>query len=108
MPRLGVDWLADAAEDAERREVVVLDVVGAEAAEETDGGGGGVELGEFVFLDGLPVAGGRGVDGGGFEDGGGDAVGEGAVDDIPGECATQHQLEVKNMRRKENVRTCGP
>lgn len=82
MPCLRVDRLADAAEDTKSREVVVLDVVGAEAAEETDGGGCGVELGEFVLLDGLPVAGRSRVDGSRLEDGGGDTVGERAVDDV--------------------------
>ena len=61
VPGFGVDGLADGAEDAEGAEVVVLDVVLAETAEETDGGGCGVELGELVLLDGLPVAGGGGV-----------------------------------------------
>ena len=59
-----------------------VDVVRAEPTEETDSGGCGVELGDFVFGDGFPVAGGSRVDGGGLEDGGCDAVGEGAVDDI--------------------------
>lgn len=63
--------------------------MGAETAEETDGGGCGVELGEFVLLDGLPVAGGSGVDGSGFEDGGGDTVGKRAVDDVTGKCSSE-------------------
>lgn len=82
VPSLGVDRFADAAKDAETREIVWLHVVCTETAKETDGGGGGVELGEFVLFDGLPVARGRGVDRSRFKDGGGDAVGEGTVDDV--------------------------
>jgi hypothetical protein len=63
---------------------VPLDVVRAEPAQEPDGGGRGVELGDFVFGDGFPVPGGCWVDRRGFEDGGGDAVGERAVDDVTG------------------------
>lgn len=55
MPRFGVDGFADTSENADGGEVVVLDVVSTETTEETDGGGSGVEVSEFVFLDGLPV-----------------------------------------------------
>lgn len=74
MPCLRVDRLTDRAEYTERAEVVALDVVVAETAKQTDGGGCGVELGDFVLLDGLPVARWCGVDGRGFEDGGRDTV----------------------------------
>ena len=74
VPRLGVDGLADSAQDSDRADVVAVDMVGAETTEETDSGGCGVELGEAMGLDGLPVPGGGWVDRGGFEDGGGDTV----------------------------------
>lgn len=93
IPRLRVDRLAHAAKDAQGAEVVVLDMVRAEAAQEADGGGRGVELRDFVLGDGFPVARGRGVDGCGFEDGGGDAVGEGAVDDVSVCVATSGRYE---------------
>jgi hypothetical protein len=64
---------------------VVFDVVLAETAEEADGGGSGVEVGNLVLLDGLPVAGGGRVNWGRFEDGGGDAVEERSVDDVTNE-----------------------
>lgn len=51
----------------------------AQSAQETDGSGGGVELGDLVCLDDVPVARGRGVDRGALKYGGGDAVEERAV-----------------------------
>ena len=57
-------------------------MVRAEPPQEADRGRRAVELREAVFLDGLPVARGRRVDGGRFEDGGGDAVEERPVDDV--------------------------
>ena len=56
MPRLGIDRLSDGTQHTERREIVILDVMFAQPTEETDGGGCRVELGQFVFLDGLPVS----------------------------------------------------
>ena len=56
VPRLGVDRLAYAPEDAEGRQVVALDVVFAQPAEEPYRGGGRVELRQAVLLDGFPVA----------------------------------------------------
>ena len=50
-----------------------------------DGGGGGVELGDLVLLDGLPVARRGRVNGGRFEDSGADAVEKGSVDDVTDE-----------------------
>ena len=92
VPCLGVDRLTDGTEDAERGEVVALDVVVAETTEETDGGGSGVELGEFVLLDGLPVARGCRVDRCRLEDGCGYAVGEGTVDDVTVDGAREMKL----------------
>ena len=82
VPSFRVDGLADGTDDAERAEVGLLDVFFAETTEETDGGRGGVEVGDLVLVDGLPEAGGRGVGGCGLEDGGGDAIGERAVDEV--------------------------
>ena len=45
-------------------------------------GGGGVELGNLVFLNGLPVAGWGRVNWGGFEDSGGDTVEKGSVHNV--------------------------
>jgi hypothetical protein len=74
VPSLGVDGLADGAEDPDCAEVVTINMVSAETTKESDGGGSRVELGELVSLDGLPVPGGCRVDWGRLEDGGGDAV----------------------------------
>ena len=82
VPCLGVDRLADAADDAEGAEVGVLDVRLAQAAEEAHSSRRGVEVGDAVPVDGLPEARGSGVGGGGLKDGGGDTVGEGAVDEV--------------------------
>ena len=62
---------------------MVLDVVLAEAAEETDGGGCRVELGKLVLLHCLPVARGGGVYGRRLEYGGGDTVCKRTIDDVP-------------------------
>lgn len=67
-PRLAVDRLTDGAEDSERRKVIVLYVFSAETTEETDCCGCGVKLGDLVFINRLPVAGGCWIDGSGFED----------------------------------------
>ena len=82
VPSLGVDRLTDATQHSEGAEVVGLGVVLTETTKETDGGGSGVELGNLVLLNGLPVAGRGRVNGGGFEDGGGDTVEERPVDDV--------------------------
>lgn len=47
-----------------------------------DSSRGAVELGNFMFCDSLPVAGGSGVYGGGLEDGSSHAVEKRPVDDI--------------------------
>jgi hypothetical protein len=62
-----------------------LGVVFTETTEETDGGGSGVEVGNLVLLDGLPVTGWGRVNGGGFEDGGGDTIEKRSVDDVTDE-----------------------
>jgi hypothetical protein len=61
---------------------VVLDVVRAKPTEEADGRRGGIELGNLVLVDGLPVAGGSGIDWSRLENGGGNAVTERPVDDV--------------------------
>lgn len=70
IPRLRIDRLSNTSENPQTAQIVVLDVVRSKATEETDGGGCGVELGEFVFVDGLPVSGGGGVHWGGLKDDG--------------------------------------
>jgi hypothetical protein len=82
VPRLRVDRLADAPDDAQRAEVRVLHVLLAEPAEEADGGGRSVEVRDLVAVDRLPEAGRCRVDWGRLEDGGGNAVGERTVDDV--------------------------
>lgn len=85
VPSFGVDRLANGAQHSESAEVVALGVVLAETTEETDGGGSGVEMGNLVLLDGLPITGWGRVDGGGFEDGGSDAIEKRSVDDVTDE-----------------------
>ena len=85
MPSLRIDRLANATQDPDRAEIVAVDVVLAETTEETDGGRSGVEVGDLVLLNSLPVTGWGGVNGGRFEDGSGNAVGKRAVDDVTDE-----------------------
>lgn len=56
MPCLGVDGLTDAAKHAQAAEVVVLDVMIAKTAQQTDRGRCGIELCQFVLVDSLPIA----------------------------------------------------
>jgi hypothetical protein len=83
VPSFGVDRFTDATQHSNRAEVVGLGVVFAETTEETDGGGSGVEMGDLVFLDDLPITGWSGVDRGRLEYNGGDAVEKRSGDDVP-------------------------
>ena len=85
VPSLGVDRLTDGAQYPDRAKVVGFNVVLAQTTKETDGSWSGVEVGQFVLLDGFPVARWSGINGGGFEDGSGDAIGKGSVDDVTNE-----------------------
>ena len=81
-PRLGVDRLADRAEQAQARQVELLRDLAAELHERADRGGRGVEDAHPVLLDDLPPAAGvRGV-GGALVEHLGRAVGERAVDHV--------------------------
>ena len=82
VPRLRVDRFADGPEDADAAEIVVLDVLRTEPAEETDGGRRGVKVRELVLVHRLPITRGRGIHGRRFEEGRGDAVAQGSVDDV--------------------------
>lgn len=81
-PSLRVDRLSDTTEHPQCAEIVALKVMFTQSAEETDRSRRGIELGDFVLLDDVPVARGGGVDGGTFEYGGSDTVEERAVDDV--------------------------
>ena len=93
MPRLGVDGLADGADDAQRAQVGVLHVRFAESSEETDGGGRGVEVRELVLVDRLPEARRCRVDGRRLENRRGDAVRERAVDEVTAVCSSEYVQE---------------
>lgn len=82
VPRFRVDRLADTTEDTKRAQIVILHVVLTEAAEETDGSGRRVELGNLVLVDGLPVPCGGRVDGRRLEDGSRHTVCERTVYDV--------------------------
>ena len=56
-PGFRIDGLADGAEQAERVELVLFDVLVAPLDEGADGGGRGVEDGDLVVVDDLPEAG---------------------------------------------------
>jgi len=86
VPSLGVDRLANGTQYSDGAEIVGLDVVFSETAEETDGGWSRVEVGKLVFLSGLPVTGWGRVNGGRFEDSGGDTVEKRPVDDVTDAC----------------------
>jgi hypothetical protein len=64
VPSLGVDRLTNTTQHSEGAEIVGLDVMLTETTEETNGGRSSVELGNLVLLNGLPVAGRGGVNGG--------------------------------------------
>lgn len=82
VPSLGVDRLTDATQHSESAKVVGVDVVLTETTEETNGGWSSVDVGNLMLLNGLPVTGWGGVNGGGFEDSGGDTIEKGPVHDI--------------------------
>jgi hypothetical protein len=82
VPGFWVDRFADTPENAEAAEFVVLDMVRAVPAEQTDGRRGGVKMSELVFVDRLPVARGRGIHRRRFKDSCRDAIAKGPVDDI--------------------------
>ena len=82
MPGFGVDGLANGTDHAEAAEVGVLDVLLAHTTEETNGGGGCVEVSDLMPVDGLPEARGSGVEGCGLEYGGGDTISKRTIDNI--------------------------
>ena len=67
LPGFWVDRFANRAEDAERGEIMPLDVLWAETTEQANRGRRAVELGELVLGDSLPVAGWRRIDWSRFE-----------------------------------------
>ena len=81
-PRLGVDGLADAAEQPELRQVVLLRLLRAPLHEGADGGGRGVEDRDAVALGDVPEAVAAGRVGRALVDHRGGAVGERPVDDV--------------------------
>ena len=81
-PGLGIDRLADRAEQADRGAVVLLHRRLALAHQRADRGRGGVEDVDPVALDHVPEAADIGIVGDAFEHQAGRAVGERAVDDI--------------------------
>ena len=82
VPGFGVDGFANGTDHAEATEVGVLDVLLAHATEETNGGGGGVEVSDLMPVDGLPEARGGGVEGCGLEYGGSNTISKRAVDNV--------------------------
>lgn len=61
---------------------MALDVLVTQASKQADGGRRGVELGDAVLLDGLPVARGSRVDGRRLENGRRYTVRKGTINDI--------------------------
>ena len=82
VPRLGVDRLADGAEEAERSAAVLRDPVVAFAHQRADRGRGGVEDGDAEPVDRLPQAAVVGVVGNAVEHHAGRAVHQRAVDGV--------------------------
>jgi len=82
---------------------MVVYMLSTKTAKQTDGGGRGVELREFMLFDGLPIARGSRVDRGRFEDCGGDTVGERAIDDI-----AEKRVGVGEIEETEKRLTCDP
>ena len=81
-PRLGIDRLADGAQQPQAGEIVLVRPLIAPFDEGADGGGRGVENADAVLLDDLPEAVFVGQLGRPFVHDGGGAVGERAVDDV--------------------------
>src|SRR6202011_6160278 len=81
-PGLGVDRLAHRAEQAQRAEVVLLEIVRPPLHECADGGGRGIDDADLVALDDLPEAVLVRVVGTALVDHSRSAVGERAVDDV--------------------------
>ena len=81
-PRLGVDRLADRAEEAERGEIVFIDPFVAPFDEGADGGRRGVENGHAVVLDDAPEAVRVGPVRGTFIHQAGHAIGQRTVDQV--------------------------
>lgn len=107
VPRLGVDGLADGANDTERAQVGLLDMLLTETTEETDSGRGGVEVRQLVLVDRLPEARRSGVDGRGLEHGGGDTVCEWAVDEVAGGSADRAWSVTCAFSLRKWKLTCG-
>jgi hypothetical protein len=82
IPSLRVDRLPNTTKHAQAAQVVILNMVFAEAAKKPDCGGGGIKLGQLVLLDSLPVTRRCGVYGGGFKDRRRNSVCKRAVDDV--------------------------
>ena len=81
-PGFGVDGLADGAEQAQAGQVVLFGPLVAPLDEGADGGGRGVEDGDFVAVDDVPEAVGLGKVGRAFVHQAGGAVLQRAVDDV--------------------------
>mmetsp|Transcript_12076 Transcript_12076/g.34922 ORF Transcript_12076/g.34922 Transcript_12076/m.34922 type:complete len:341 (-) Transcript_12076:267-1289(-) len=82
LPSLWVDRLSHCAQHPEAGPVVLLDLVVSEPHESTNRRRGGVEGGDLVALNQVPVAAVVGVRRDGLEHDCGDTVGEGTVDDV--------------------------
>ena len=82
VPRLGVDGLANASQNTQSAQIVLLDVLMAQTPEKTDGGRCRVELGKLMLLDGFPVARGSGIYRSRLENGGGNTKGERSIDGV--------------------------
>ena len=67
----------------------------AETTQKADRGWRRIELRQFVFLNRLPVARGRRVDGGRLEDRGSDAIQQRSINDVAGE----RRMKVINSAR---------
>ena len=82
VPCLRVDRLANTTEYSQAAQIVLFDMVRTKTTQKTNGGGRRVELGDLIFIDGLPVTRRRGVNGSGFEDGSCHTIGKRSVNDV--------------------------
>jgi hypothetical protein len=82
VPCLWINRLAHATEHSQAAQIILFDMVRPKSTQQADSSGRGVELGDLILIDSLPVARRAGIDGGGFEDGCCHAVGEGSVNDV--------------------------
>jgi hypothetical protein len=82
VPCLRIDRLTNATEHSQATQIILFDVVRPKTTQQTYSSGRGVELGDLIFVDSLPVTRRSRIDRGGFENGSCHTVGKRSVNDV--------------------------